>query len=93
MDGLASLKENKESHSFLLKTLEKNRYLIQGNFSENQKTEIRLYDVTGKLLNNYGSAFLNSISLVIDLNEFRQGIYFLYISNGSETKTMKLIVN
>lgn len=63
--------------------------LLNLSFKSNQEHNIKLFDITGKLV--YLSEHLSVGDHSIDLSSFTSGIYILQISNDRQTETRKLV--
>jgi len=76
---------------FSVKTLENNLFLIEGEI-ENAIQSVRLNDITGRLIADYGSQSAGSLNLQIDLKDQAKGVYFLNIISDTQKKVVKLPV-
>ena len=65
-------------------------FAVAVNGVSNEKVTVKVYDVLGRLLNNIQSTDGQNITFGSDLP---RGTYITVISQGSESKTIKLIKN
>jgi PKD repeat protein len=89
---VTSLTTNAAMGSLLVKTLEKNQYLIQGSVTDQSVLNFKLFDAVGKLVMDYGNLNASNISLPVDLTHQSPGTYFLNITGADTAKTIKLPV-
>ncbi|MFI5135058.1 MAG: ASPIC/UnbV domain-containing protein, partial [Chitinophagales bacterium] len=67
---------------------------LKSNIPTNEKVNIRLLDVSGKvLLNEDLNNFGKDEELQLDLRKFSKGIYFLDIINGMSTDRRKVVID
>ena len=88
--SVLSLNENDEE--LLLKTESDNVYVLHQELSSELTISIRLYDITGKLVKDYGTSKTQVVEQLLDLSTYRQGIYFVELNYPGEKKTLKLLV-
>jgi hypothetical protein len=81
------------SGSLLLKTLDENEFILQGNIHDSSPLNIKLYDTLGKLIIDYGNFNAEEINLTIKLKSYNAGIYFLNVEGTNTHKTIKLPLN
>jgi hypothetical protein len=91
-DVVTGLSNNTAPGSLLIKTLEKNEYLIQGSVAGQSVLNFKLFDAVGKLVMDYGNLDASNINLPVDLTHQSPGTYFLNISGSDTAKTIKLPV-
>lgn len=91
-DLVTSLADNTILGSLVLKTLDKNEFLIQGSVPDQAAVNFKLFDVVGKLVMDYGNLDASNIQLPVNLTQQAPGTYFLNITSCDATKTIKLPV-
>jgi len=61
-------------------------------FNENETVDIRIFDITGKLI--FNKEYLNDNPMTIKFDKlFKDGIYFIRVQNDMKIITQKLIIN
>ena len=81
-----------EGSSLVLKTLGDNEFTLHGNVKGNGVLNIKLHDVLGKLIIDYGNYNSDDINLPVNLQGYKAGIYFLDITGDNMRQTIKLPV-
>lgn len=78
--------------SIVLKTVGDNEYVLQETLIEEDNQTIQLLDAMGRLVIDYGSMGVKSLSLPVHLKGYEPGIYFLNVIGSHDRKVMKLPV-
>jgi hypothetical protein len=76
----------------IVKTVGENEFVLQQLFDEQHSLNFKLHDASGRLLKDYGDISSTQISLQVDLRNFAPGVYFMTVSSGTISKTIKLPV-
>ena len=84
--------KNNNLSGILIKTLDNNLFLIEGNFVNAKTIDCTLQDVNGKLLLNYETIYNNYFTLPVNLQNYSSGTYFITIIAENEKKVIKLPV-
>ena len=93
LDTDVSLKTNSLNNSNLtVKTLENNEYLIEKNLKGISSVSIKLQDVSGRLLNDFGKFETKNIGVTFNLNNYATGIYYLSVMIDDVKSVIKLQV-
>lgn len=92
VDVVTSIADNSILGSLLVKTMDKNEFLIQGVVANQAILNFKLFDAVGKLIMDYGNLDASNIHLPVDLRHQSPGTYFLNISGPDTAKTIKLPV-
>ncbi len=94
LDGLTAIENQSGPFTELVvKTMDNNRYLIQGGSQETGKLDFLLRDAQGRLIRNYGSGELKDMNIEVSLDGYAKGIYFLSLSSDHFNKVIKLTAN
>ncbi len=80
------------SNPLLVHTLSENEYLIEQKLDSEMKLNFQLRDISGRLVNDYGTSRSDKIYLSLNLKDKSQGLYFLTISTNDKPVTIKLPV-
>ncbi len=88
--SLSSLDKNKGS--LLLKTKSDNQYVIYQELNSSTEISLQLFDLTGKLVKDYGTRNTQLLEQPIDLQAYNQGIYFMEVKYPSDKKVIRLLV-
>ena len=79
-------------HAFLLKTLNRNLFVVTAQFDKATTINIQLVDASGRVIKDYGRDISNNLNIEIDLNNYAKGIYYLNIVTEAGKKAIKLPV-
>ena len=66
--------------------------MLEQRFTESRTEQLRVMDMSGKLVLDLGTQSGRSISLPVDLRGYKPGIYMLEITSAAEKRVLKLPV-
>ncbi|HEY1038003.1 MAG TPA: T9SS type A sorting domain-containing protein, partial [Bacteroidia bacterium] len=75
----------------LIKTISEDQYIIQQKFNYQQMVSVKLYDASGKLVNDFGTNRTEQLNVNLDLSLKGAGIYYMRINSDAGQQTLKLI--
>ena len=78
--------------SFTLKTLDNNQYMLVQSFTQSTTEQVKLMDINGRLVMDFGTISGTNVSLPLDLSSLKPGIYMLNLISSSDKKVVKLPV-
>lgn len=89
-DSVMSVDEINDPDGFTLYPDPANNYIAVKWENNNRKTEYSIYNVMGeKIMDDYSN---NSSSFRININNYPEGIYFIWITDGLNTISRKFII-
>jgi len=66
--------------------------LIYIKSNENEPVDVRILDITGKII--FNKEYINEKSITVKFDKhFKDGIYFIRVQNDKNMITQKLIIN
>lgn len=90
--GTTSIKDQELTlPGLLVKNLGDSEYLLQQYFNETEHISIKLYNMGGELITDYGTIHSNFLSLQVDLTCKPSGVYLMKILNAGKQQVVKLI--
>lgn len=75
----------------LIKTLDKNEYLLSLKLNDPTAVSFKLHDIYGKLVVDYGTIEDSSIDLPLHFKDLSSGVYFLSVMTPTEKVVIKLL--
>lgn len=91
-DITTGLLSQNNSGAMLIKTLDDNEFVLQGNIHDSSLLNIKLFDGLGKLVIDFGNFNSGDINLSINLESYKAGVYLLNVIGADTYKTIKLPV-
>ncbi|HWY12880.1 MAG TPA: T9SS type A sorting domain-containing protein, partial [Bacteroidia bacterium] len=86
------IQTHENSNGLVVRTMDENDYLIQQKLNGTTDLNFKLYDVSGRVVIDYGDMKSDKINLSVDLKDYNQGLYFLKILANNQLTTIKLPV-
>jgi hypothetical protein len=83
----------KEGDGWIIKNFQNNSFQVLNTFETPQRIRIKLYDLSGREVSDYGYFETDVLSCDLDLSHLPQGIYFVKLSGDQLQKVIKLSVN
>ncbi len=87
VDNTSGIKNPQNTMGLVLKTLERNEFILNGTYTESEKVQISINDVQGKNVYDFGFVNSKNIQFPIDLSSVNAGIYYLVVA-GNKTKVV-----
>lgn len=78
--------------SLSLRTLDNNQYMLVQNFTQSTTEQVKLMDINGRLVMDFGTVSGTNVSLPLDLSSLKPGIYMLNLISSTDKKVVKLPV-
>jgi hypothetical protein len=88
---MVGLSANQVVKKYILKTLNENNYVVEYKSEDLSGIKIKLFDVNGRLVRDFGVDKSSDIYLKIDLSMYSPGVYYLNLLGVQTNSTIKLI--
>jgi hypothetical protein len=93
VDNVTAIHTAAAVKSLLIKTTGNGQYQLTQQLDRAEKVSVRLIDVQGRTIQDFGSSFTASINLDVNLEGQQSGIYYLQMITGEKTVAVKLLKN